>query len=447
MGRFALLRIPEAGRYWIRRARVPASLLSTPVAGASANPDWCVSLDVMIDAGRIAAIQPAQGSAPSDVPAVNVGDRLLWPMLVDMHAHLEKGHTLPRTRNVDGSMPGALKATEDDRRHWTDEDIALRMGFGLRCAYVHGVGAIRSHLHSDNGQEDMIWRVARKLRDEWSGRVALQLVSLTPLESYMGDAGIRLANLVAESGGVLGGVNRTKHGVPGPLAELDRMLDRVFQLAGERGLDVDLHVDETKDPRSKTLPRVAQAVRRNRFQGRVVCGHCCSLAVQPEAEQREIMRQVADAGIAIVTLPHVNLYLQDRTPGRTPQWRGVTLLHELRRAGVTTAIGGDNCRDGLYAYGDHDMVESWCYAVRIFHLDHPFADAPGLAGPVPAEIMRLDSAGRIATGAPARLILFAARNLNELISRPHAGRIVLDRGRPITEELPDYEELDSVAPP
>jgi cytosine deaminase len=89
------------------------------------------------------------------------------------------------------------------------------------------------------------------------------------------------------------------------------------------------------------------------------------------------------------------------------------------------------------------MVESWCYAVRIFHLDHPFADAPGLAGSVPAGIMGVKSAGSIGKGMPARFILFAARSLNELICRPHGGRIVIDRGRPIVEELPDYEELDA----
>jgi cytosine deaminase len=433
MGRFASLRIPESKRYWIHRARIPASLLAAPIPGASADADGGLSVDLLINAGAIAAIVPAQSSTPADPPA-----------LVDLHTHLEKGHTVTRSPNVDGSMAGALKATDDDRPHWTAEDIELRMSFGMRCAYVHGVGAIRSHIHSDSGQEETIWRVARKIRECWSDRLALQLVSLTPFETYGGDEGTRLANLVAESGGILGGVNRTKKGVPGPLEELDALLDRIFQLAAERDLDIDLHVDETKDPRSRTLSRVAQAVSRNRFKGKVVCGHCCSLAVQTEADQKEIIRQCADAGIAIVTLPHVNLYLQDRVPGRTPQWRGITLLHEMRRAGISVAVGGDNCRDGLYAYGDHDMVESWCYAVRIFHLDHPFADAPSLAGPVPAEIMGLKNAGYIGQGMPARFILFAARSLNELICRPHGGRIVVDRGRPVVEELPDYEELDAI---
>ena len=42
---------------------------------------------------------------------------------------------------------------------------------------------------------------------------------------------------------------------------------------------------------------------------------------------------------------------------RTPQWRGVTALHELHAAGVATALASDNVRDQFYAYGDFDMLD------------------------------------------------------------------------------------------
>jgi len=147
--------------------------------------------------------------------------RHVWPTLADLHAHLEKGHTITRSPNPDGSMAGALKATDADRRHWTENDIALRMEFALRCAYVHGVSAIRSHLHSDQGQERMIWSVARQKRAEWKDRIALQFVSLTPFENYRGRQGVDLADLVAASGGILGGASRPTKGVPGQLEHLD----------------------------------------------------------------------------------------------------------------------------------------------------------------------------------------------------------------------------------
>ena len=52
-------------------------------------------------------------------------------------------------------------------------------------------------------------------------------------------------------------------------------------------------------------------------------------------------------------------YLQDRDQQglRTPRWRGVTLMHELRGHQIPVAIASDNIRDQFYAYGDLDMLE------------------------------------------------------------------------------------------
>ena len=105
------------------------------------------------------------------------------------------------------------------------------------------------------------------------------------------------------------------------LDHTDALLDRLFGLAARYDLDIDLHVDETNDPRSAALPYVARAALRHNYRDRVTCGHCCSLAVQPDDEADRTIDLLAEAGVAVVTLPTVNLYLQDRGNGRTPRWR------------------------------------------------------------------------------------------------------------------------------
>lgn len=446
MIRFTALRVPREPRYWIKGALVPKCFL------AEANDLPCdaegdAHVDLLVDSGSIAAIEPTGRSSSACLPAIDLDSRQVWPTLIDMHAHLDKGHVVTRIQNPDGSFAGARQATTEDRtRHWTAEDIRRRMEFGLRCAYVHGVAAIRTHLDSQEPEQARrSWAVFRQARSDWASRIALQAVALVPIDAFRTSYGAELANLVAESEGILGGVTRATGGVHGdPLGDLDPLLDTLLRLASERGLDVDLHVDETGDPAATALERVAAAVLRNRFTGRVVCGHCCSLAVQSEAQISRTLDLCADAGLAVVTLPTVNLYLQDRSDGRTPRWRGVTPVHELRRRGIPVAVAGDNCRDPFHAYGDHDMVDTFRQAVRIAHLDHPFGDAPAMVGPVPQAIIAAGPLGSITVGGPARLILFNARTLNELICRPQADRIVIDRGRFLEEELPDYAELDLV---
>jgi cytosine/creatinine deaminase len=441
--RFADILWPMAARYWLANARVPAGLLSEiPSSLLPADTEGVLGADLLIDNGRLARIVPS-GRAHDDGSArVDLGYRQVWPMLIDIHAHLDKGHTVERSPNVDGTFHNARLAAVADRPNWTAEDLYRRMDFGLRCAYAHGVSAIRSHIDTYYETVERSWQVVSEMREEWRGRIDLQAVSLCPIGLLEDEFGDRVAATVAKSGGLLGGVTRSAVGDHGaPLGNLDALLDRLFALAKRHDLNIDLHVDETHDPAAATLPYVARAAMRHGYKGRVVCGHCCSLAMQPSSEIDCTLDLLAEAGIAIVTLPTVNMYLQDRTKGRTPRWRGVTVVHEMLNRGIRVAAAGDNCRDSFYAYGDHDVVDTFRQAVRILHLDHPLGGAPALVGASPALIGKFDGHGRLAVGGPARFIIFNARTINEIVSRPQADRVLIERGARLCTEMPEYSEL------
>ena len=199
---------------------------------------------------------------------------------------------------------------------------------------------------------------------------------------------------------------------------------------------------ETNDPQSRSLAHIAAVAIKRRFSGHVVVGHCCSLALQPAAEADRTMDLVAEAGLAVVCLPMCNLYLMDRVGGRTPRWRGVTLLHEFAARGVRTMAASDNCADPFYPYGDNDALEVFTHAVRIAHLDHPVGEWPRLVTVTPAAVMGIES--RVAEENPADLVLFRARNYSELLSRSQHDRTVLRDGAPIDTTTPDYRELDPI---
>jgi len=122
----------------------------------------------------------------------------------------------------------------------------------------------------------------------------------------------------------------------------------------------------------------------------------------------------------------------------------VTLVHELRVAGVRVSVASDNTRDPFYAYGDLDMVEVFREATRILHLDHPFGDWFRAATASPAEAMGLAGRGLIAKGAAADLLLFSARFMTEWLSRPQSDRVVLRDGRVLDATAPHWRELDAV---
>jgi cytosine deaminase len=431
--------VPVGGSLRLSRAKVPSCLLDE---AAAADADGLATVDIDLHDGRILAVGEALPAAAG--ATVDMGLRQVWPAFVDVHTHLDKGHILPRASNPDGTVLGAVRSVGSDRtNHWSAADVRARFEYGLKCAYAHGTAAMRTHLDCEPPQAAITWPVLAEMRDKWAGRIDLQGVGKFPLELYLEEAGERFAAMVADHGGALGAITRVAGLDPASAAPvIDAALDALFRLAKAHGLGVDLHVDESGDPSASTLRQVALAAIRAQFSGGLVCGHCCSLAVQPAGEAAETMRLCAAAGIAVVTLPMINQYLQARVPGATPRWRGVTLVHELAGRGIPVAVASDNCRDPFFAFGDHDMLEVLGQSVRIAHLDKPYGSWPGAAARVPAAMMGLTGRGVVRKGAPADLVLFRARTMSELLSRPQSDRVVLRAGVPIDATLPDYAELD-----
>jgi cytosine deaminase len=441
--KFADIDWPAARRYRIVNARVPTCLLDDEAASLGpADTEGVVNADLLIDDGKLARLDRPGGQRDGGIAEVDIGGRQVWPTLIDIHTHLDKGHTVARSPNLDGSFHNARLAAAADRPNWTLPDLRRRMEFGLRCAYAHGVSAIRTHIDTYHETIDRNWQALREMREQWRGKIDLQAVALCPIDLLQDEFGERVAVTVAESHGLLGGVTRASIGNHGaPLDNIDGLLDHLFSLATRHDLDVDLHVDETHDPAAATLPYVARAAMRHGYKGRVVCGHCCSLANQPESEVDRTLDLLAAAEIAIVTLPTVNMYLQDRQAGRTPRWRGVTVVQEMLKRGIRVAAAGDNCRDSFYAYGDHDVVDTFRQAVRVLHIDHPLTGAPALVAAAPSSIGKFAHHGRLAVSAPARLIVFNARTVDEIVSRPQSDRVVIERGERLRATVPDYSEL------
>jgi cytosine deaminase len=335
---------------------------------------------------------------------------------------------------------GALGASDGDRvARWGAQDVARRMDFALRCAFAHGSKAVRTHLDSIPPQETISWPVFSDMRERWRGRIELQAVSLFSIEAARDKAWLkRIAELLVEHRGVLGVFT---YMVP----DLEELLDRLFAVAADYNLDLDFHADETGDPAAISLKKIAEAAMWNGFERRVLVGHCCSLSRQPDMEALDTLDKVAKAGVAVVSLPMCNMYLQDRRLDRTtPQWRGVTLVHEMRARGIPVAIASDNARDPFYAYGDLDMLEVYRMATRILHLDHPVGDWPRAVAATPADLMRLPDTGTLKAGGAADFIIFRGRSWTELLSRPESDRIVVRDGRAIERIIPDYAELDDL---
>ena len=428
--------IPSSERYWLKNAHIPVSLLENESFSPQTS-EGLTLVNLEINDGNINRITST--IPPEDnIPVIDLKKKIVFPCFIDMHTHLDKGHSWQRCPNHDGTFDSALKMVlEDSRREWRLEDVYRRMEFGVKCSYAHGTAAIRTHIDSFGQQAQISLTALAELQRQWAGKITLQAVSLVSLDYYQTSEGAALADKIAEFGGILGGVAYTN-------PDLQAQIDITFKLAQERGLNLDFHLDENGDSDSTCLAAIARTAIKEQFDGQIICGHCCSLAVQSPEIIQETLNLVKNAGIAIVSLPMCNLYLQDRQEEKTPFWRGTTKIKEMKKAGIPVAFASDNCRDPFYGFGDHDGLEVFTQAVRIAHLDTPYADWVNSVTLTPANLLGLPHLGRIKTGLEANLLIFKARYFSELLSRPQWDRLVIRRGLSIDTTLPDYQELDDL---
>lgn len=374
------------------------------------------------------SIAPDGTLAAGDQPGleIDLGGRIVLPTFIDSHVHLDKAYIVRRTGIPVGGLPDAVALSSADAVNWSPGDLRARMTRALERAWLHGTCALRTHIDTPLLPADCAgWQVVDEMRRQWRDRIDIQAVALMAIERVDETADYEeRCRQIASMNGVLGAF------VAPDMATPER-LDALFGFAGEHALDVDFHVDETLAPSARGLELICDSILRTGFDRTVVAGHCCSLSTMAAPDRERIVAKVAEAGVRVISLPHSNLFLQDRADGATPLRRGITAVRELNAAGASIHFASDNVQDPFYPYGDFDMVEVFRSAVRIAHLDdetggwlaRQFSEAAGACG--------FTAHGTLTAGATANLIVFGARDLYDLMSTSPCERVVLRGGAPV----------------
>jgi len=405
----------------ITQARLPRWCLPAAWPTREAQPALA---DLHLAGGRIASIAPSSTVLAGAADGVwNLHGAPLLPGLVEAHTHIDKAFTLPRLGTLKPGLLAAIETMTADRLTWTVADVHARASRALQWAFAAGVTTLRTHCDWREPPVPLAWGVLRGLADEWAGRVVLQRVSLNPLPLFTDRAEARvLARAVAAGGpgACLGGfVHSTNWNA--------QSLRHLLEAAEDAGLDVDLHCDEELNPQAVGLSTTAALAREMAFSGRIVCGHTCALATQPDALALATLDAVAAAPITLVSLPTTNLLLQDAQTGRTPRQRGLTLLKEARERGIPLLISTDNVQDAFCRAGSFDPVEALAVGALAAQFEQPF-DEWSETICRHDWLARTTAAPPLRAGAAADLVIFDAADVHGWPTHTHS-RVVLRAGR------------------
>jgi cytosine deaminase len=276
-------------------------------------------------------------------------------------------------------------------------------------------------------------RALVELREEIGDQMDLQLVAFPQQGILSFDGGAELMRRAIELGAdVVGGI---------PHFELTREMGvesvkLAFALAAEHGLRVDIHCDETDDDHSRFVEVMAAETIRLGMAGRVTASHTTAMHSYNNAYAYRVIRNIARAGMHMVTNPLDNSVLQGRFDAY-PVRRGHTRVKELMAAGVNVCIGHDSVMDPWYPLGHGDPLQA---AFVLAHYGH-MSGAEELKRLVdmitvnPARALGLEGYG-LAEGSPASLVVFDAPSEMDALRLLPRRRLVLREGRVVARTRP-----------
>jgi cytosine deaminase len=386
-------------------------------------------LDIAVSGGHITAVGP--GLRVEASTELNAGGRLAVAAFVEPHIHLDKVGVAPLLGpNRSGTLSEAIRLLHETKSSSTVDEIASRAGQVIEMAVLAGTTVIRSHVDVDTigGLKPLhgVLQAAHDHRDICD----VQVVAF-PQEGIRRDPGADALMLQAMASGahVVGGM---PHWEATP-ADASAHVRFCMDLARQNDADVDMHIDETDDPGSRTLEMLVEATEAFGWQGRVTAGHCCAMAAWDAAYRADVIGRAARARVNVITNPATNLMLQGRLDPE-PRRRGLPPVKELLAAGVNVACGQDCVQDAFYPFGVADPLQValiLCHAAQLSTTDEIDAGLM-MIGANAASALRLPDYG-LRVGATADIVVLDADSPRDALRTQAARRWVIRRGKVVAE--------------
>ena len=384
-----------------------------------------LSVTVESRGGLITAIERGPDGAHGQVTAhgsmsVDLRGMTLMPALVEPHAHIDKAYTADIEQNPTGDLAGAIDVSLRAFASMTSRDVERRARRALGAYLSKGCLAVRTHVAINQAiglrSLEGVLAAAIELDDLMDIQVVAHISP--PITGLEGAENRALLRAAIDMGVTL--VGGTPYRAADPNAETRACL----QEAARAEIGVDLHTDETLDVSSLTVRDLAHQVAEMEFPFGATASHCVSLGVQAPTVQGEVAELLARAGVAVISLPQTNLYLQGRDHGWSKP-RGLTCIETLHAAGVPVAAGGDNVQDPFNPMGRADPLEAASLLVTAGHLDTRTAFEAVTS--VSRHVLGLAPLA-LEVGRPADLVAVPGCCIREAIAEGDPRRIVVRRG-------------------
>jgi cytosine deaminase len=396
-----------------------------------------VTTDIGIDKGRIAVIQPG---LEADGESLDLGSRLVTPGFIETHIHLDKSRILGRCKAERGDLEEAIGEVARQKKSFTAEDVYNRAKITLEKAILNGTTHMRTQLEVDPGIGLRGLEGVRPLIAEYKWAIDLE-ICIFPQEGLLNNPGTDelMVEALKSGGSVVGAAPYTDSSPHG-------QIDRIFAIARELDIDIDMHLDFGPTPDDLDLLYVCEQAERFKWGGRVTIGHVTKLSGAPPELFEKCAKRMADAGVALIVLPSTDLYLMGRHMQHSVM-RGVTEAHKLLHHGVNCTLSTNNVLNPFTPFGDCSLVRMANIYANICQVGsaHDTRECFNMITTRSAKLMNLKDYG-LEVGKPADLAVLDAEMPEQAVAELSPVLWAFKRGRrtvtrtPAVLHRPDWRE-------
>lgn len=402
--------------------------MSLTLRNATLANDPKEPMDVRVVGGKIVEIGQRLSPAERDL---DLDGRLLVPGFVETHIHLDKSCILHRCQSQRGDLEEAISEVARVKGDFTQEDVQQRAAATLHKCIINGTTRMRTHvevdpvvgLHGYNGVKTAVKEAS------WAMDVE---ICVFPQEGLLNNPGTDELMLEALRDGA------TCVGAA-PYTDIDPhgQIDRVFEMAREFDVDIDMHLDFANEASTLDAEYVCRKANEFNWGGRVSIGHVTKFSMLAMDHFESLGKRLADAGVAVTVLPSTDLFLMHRDHDHSIP-RGVTQAHRLLEWGVNCSLSSNNILNPFTPFGDGSLLRMANLYANIAQVGkmETLTECLNMVSSRSAKLMNLEDYG-LALGMTADLVVIdnyspamAVAELSQPMFGFKAGRPTFTRALP-----------------
>src|SRR5947209_3645124 len=229
-------------------------------------------LDIGMEKGRIVAIE--RGIA-AQAEVYDARGCLACPGLIETHIHLDKSRIIDRCAPQPRATLSPVKGVTPLKKDMSVDDVRARATATLEQCILHGATRMRRQVEVDPGIGMRGFEGVQSLIADYKWAIDIE-ICVFPQEGLISFPGTDelLVEGLRRGARVIGGAPRydkDEHG----------QIRRIFELAREFDVDIDIHLDVGNTPDAMNIHLVRELTDQYRRGGRVVAGRMAEAPVLP----------------------------------------------------------------------------------------------------------------------------------------------------------------------